>query len=110
MTLTTFCRSSIEMLAVAVRMEWAPGHVDVRQVEGCIAALAGVLAVHDLHVWTISSGMVALSGHVVAQNPASHGKLLQEISDLLHHRFEISHATIQIEAEDFDEPGGVCFT
>ncbi len=96
--------------AVAVLMEWAPGHVDVQQVEGCIAALPGVLAVHDLHVWTISSGMVALSGHVVAQNPAAHGKLLQEISDLLHRRFEISHATIQIEPEDFDEPGGVCFT
>ncbi len=96
--------------AVAVLMEWAPGHVDVQQVEGCIAALPGVLAVHDLHVWTISNGMVALSGHVVAQNPTGHGKLLQEISDLLHSRFEISHATIQIESEDFDEPGGVCFT
>ena len=96
--------------AVAVLMEWAPGHVDVQQVEGCIAALPGVLAVHDLHVWTISNGMVALSGHVVAQNPTGHGKLLQEISDLLHRRFEISHATIQIEPEDFDEPGGVCFT
>ncbi len=96
--------------AVAVLMEWAPGHVDVQQVEGCIAALPGVLAVHDLHVWTISNGMVALSGHVVAQNATGHGKLLQEISDLLHRRFEISHATIQIESEDFDEPGGVCFT
>ncbi len=96
--------------AAAVLMEWAPGHVDVQQVEGCIAALPGVLAVHDLHVWTISNGMVALSGHVVAQNPTGHGKLLQEISDLLHRRFEISHATIQIELEDFDEPGGVCFT
>ncbi len=96
--------------AAAVLMEWAPGHVDVQQVEGCIAALPGVLAVHDLHVWTISNGMVALSGHVVAQNSTGHGKLLQEISDLLHRRFEISHATIQIEPEDFDEPGGVCFT
>ncbi len=96
--------------AVAVLMEWAPGHVDVQQVEGCIAALPGVLAVHDLHVWTISNGMIALSGHVVAQNPTGHDKLLQEISDLLHRRFEISHATIQIESEDFDEPGGVCFT
>ena len=96
--------------AVAVLMEWAPGHVDVQQVEGCIAALPGVLAVHDLHVWTISSGMVALSGHVVARKSVGDDKLLQEISDLLHLRFEISHATIQIEPEDFDEPGGVCFT
>ncbi len=96
--------------AVAVLMEWAPRDVDVKQVEGCIAALPGVLAVHDLHVWTISNGMIALSGHVVAQNPTGHDKLLQEISDLLHRRFEISHATIQIESEDFDEPGGVCFT
>jgi cobalt-zinc-cadmium efflux system protein len=96
--------------AVAVLMEWAPAHVDVREVERAIGELPGAAAVHDLHVWTISSGRIALSGHVVCRENGDAPKLLQEVSDLLHQRFEISHSTIQIETEDFDEPGGVCFT
>ncbi len=91
-------------------MEWAPSHIDVPEVERSIAALPGVLAVHDLHIWTISSGRISLSGHVVSEDEHDHAKLLQEVSDLLHQRFDISHATIQIETPDFDEPGGVCFT
>jgi len=104
-------RSSWSLLreAVAVLMEWAPEHVDVEAIQGQIGSLPGVIAVHDLHVWTITSGMVALSGHVVAGEGREHGKLLQEVSDLLHERFGIDHATIQIEREDFREPGGVCF-
>jgi cobalt-zinc-cadmium efflux system protein len=96
--------------AVGVLMEWAPPHLDVREIERAIRELPGVGAVHDLHVWTIASGMVALSGHVVAGEDRDPRKLLQEVSDLLHDRFEISHSTIQIESADFDEPGGVCFT
>jgi len=96
--------------AVAVLMEWAPGHVEVAAVERTIGSLPNVLAVHDLHVWTIASGRVSLSGHVVAAAGADHVKLLQEVSDMLHERFGIDHSTIQIETEDFDEPGGVCFT
>ena len=96
--------------AVGVLMEWAPPHLDVREIERALQDLPGVTAVHDLHVWTIASGMVALSGHVVAGDERDPSKLLQELSDLLHDRFEISHSTIQIESRDFDEPGGVCFT
>jgi cobalt-zinc-cadmium efflux system protein len=94
---------------VEVLMEWAPSHIDVSEVERSIAALPGVMAVHDLHIWTISSGRISLSGHVVSEAEHDCAKLLQEVTDLLHERFEISHATIQIETPDFDEPGGVCF-
>jgi cobalt-zinc-cadmium efflux system protein len=67
--------------------------------------------VHDLHIWTISSGRIALSGHVVSENADDHAKILQEVSDLLYQRFDIHHATIQIETRDFDRPGGgICFT
>jgi cobalt-zinc-cadmium efflux system protein len=96
--------------AVAVLMEWAPAHLDVAEIERTISALPGVAAVHDLHVWTITSGMIALSGHVVAHDDQEHGKLLQDVSNLLHERFSVSHSTIQVESDDFDEPGGVCFT
>jgi cobalt-zinc-cadmium efflux system protein len=104
-------RSSWTLLreAVAVLMEWAPEHVDVEAIQRQLGAMPGVIAVHDLHVWAITSGMVALSGHVVAAEGRERGKLLQEVSDLLHERFGIHHATIQIENEDFREPGGVCF-
>lgn len=96
--------------AVSVLMEWAPAHVEVRSVEDAIRAVSGVSAVHDLHVWTISSGRVALSGHIVSARDRDAAKLLQELSDLLHDRFAIEHSTLQIETKDFDEPGGVCFT
>jgi cobalt-zinc-cadmium efflux system protein len=79
-------------------------------VERSIADLPGVSGVHDLHIWTISSGRIALSGHVVAEDTHDHAKLLQEVSDLLYERFDISHNTIQIETPGFDRPGGgVCF-
>jgi cobalt-zinc-cadmium efflux system protein len=96
--------------AVGVLMEWAPPHLDVQEIERAIRGLPGVTAVHDLHVWTIASGMVAFSGHVVAGDDRDPRKLLQDVCDLLHDRFGISHSTIQIETQDFDEPGGVCFT
>ncbi|MDJ0847450.1 MAG: cation diffusion facilitator family transporter [Myxococcota bacterium] len=96
--------------AVGVLMEWAPPHIDVAGVEGAIRSLPGVAAVHDLHVWTISSGRVSLSGHVVAERRDDHVKLLQQVTDMLHERFGIFHSTVQIETDDFDEPGGVCFT
>ncbi len=104
-------RSSLSLLreAVAVLMEWAPEHVDVEAIHRQLAGVSNVIAVHDLHVWTIASGMVALSGHVVVADERERGKLLQEMSDLLHERFGIDHATLQIETEDFREPGGVCF-
>ena len=92
---------------VDVLMEAAPSHIDVEQVRGAIAELPGVRDVHDLHVWTITSGMVSLSGHVVAKDGADSGALLQEICDHLHRRFGIDHPTIQIEPPGFEEPGTV---
>ncbi len=102
--------SSLSLLreAVDVLMEAAPAHIDVDKVRAGIAELPGVQAVHDLHVWTITSGMVSLSGHVVAKDGSDTGSLLQQICDRLHQRFGIDHSTIQIEREDFQEPGEIC--
>jgi cobalt-zinc-cadmium efflux system protein len=94
--------------ALDILMEAAPAHIDVPEVNRDISRLPGVLAVHDLHVWTITSGMVALSGHVVAADGTRHADLLQTVCDRLHQRFGIDHATIQIEATDFEEPGEPC--
>lgn len=94
--------------AVDVLMEAAPPHIDVDRVREAIVELPGVQAVHDLHVWTITSGMVSLSGHVVAKDGADTGALLQRVCDRLHQSFGIDHSTIQIESEDFREPGEIC--
>lgn len=94
--------------ALDILMEAAPAHIDVPEIYREIAELPGVEAVHDLHIWTITSGIVALSGHVVAADDQAHGALLQRICNHLHDRLGIDHSTIQIEASDFEEPGSVC--
>lgn len=89
---------------VSVLMEGAPGHIDVDEVRGAIHALPGVQAVHDLHVWTITSGMVALSGHVVVGEEDFGQATLARVRSLLDDRFGIDHTTIQLE----QEPCGAC--
>lgn len=87
---------------VGILMERAPGHIDVDEVRGALASVPGVLAAHDLHVWTITSGMVALSAHVHSDDATPAGPLLQQIARTLHDRFGIHHVTIQVEPEDFE--------
>jgi cobalt-zinc-cadmium efflux system protein len=101
--------SSWHLLSEAVRvlMEEAPAHIDVDSVRGSMLELPGVLEVHDLHVWTVGSGMVSLSGHVVAKDGFEGGSLLRSVSDLLARQFQIKHATIQIEPPDFEESGSI---
>ena len=94
--------------ALAILMEGAPAHIDVDEVRRSIASHRGVLDVHDLHIWTVGSRMVSLSGHVVARDGFGDGALLREIKHLLFVRFKVEHATIQIEPENFDEPTSVC--
>ncbi|HEU0077390.1 MAG TPA: cation diffusion facilitator family transporter [Longimicrobiaceae bacterium] len=89
---------------VAVLMEGAPGHIDVDEVSEAIKRVPGVRAVHDLHVWTITSGLVAMSGHVVVDEEHFGQAMLREIREPLHDRFGIDHATIQLEQEGFEEP------
>ena len=75
------------------------------EVQRAMKEVPGVLAVHDLHVWTITSGMDSLSAHVVADGSYSHAALLKSLRDTLHERFGLDHLTIQIEPEGFEETG-----
>lgn len=88
--------------AVDVLMEAAPLHLDVPAIRAALLAEPGVLGVHDLHVWCLTPGRVALSGHVVSAG--GDGELLARLVKLLHQRFAIAHSTLQIEAPGFDEP------
>jgi cobalt-zinc-cadmium efflux system protein len=91
--------------STAVLMESAPRGIDVDEVRNAIAATSGVLAVHDLHVWTITSGFESLSAHVVVADGQPSGPLLSALRTALHERFGIDHITIQIEPEGFEEHG-----
>lgn len=85
--------------AVNVLLEGAPPHLDVTEIEAALRAAAGVRRVHDLHVWTLTSGREALSVHVVVGPDAATDKILDELHILLHTRFGIDHTTIQVEPE-----------
>lgn len=89
--------------AVFVLMESAPRGINVDEVHAAMAEMPGVLGVHDLHVWTITSGMDSLSAHAVVKDNRCPMQLLAELRAMLHDRFGIDHITIQIEPEDFEE-------
>lgn len=84
--------------AVDVLMETAPAHLDVEQIRVELSGVMAVESVHDLHVWTIGSGDVSLSCHLVTQQDAESEKVLQRAKELLRDRFEILHITLQVEA------------
>jgi cobalt-zinc-cadmium efflux system protein len=85
--------------AVNVLLEGVPPHLDLGEIEQAMAAVPGVRRVHDLHVWTLTSGREAMSAHVVAGAPVEADRLLQDLHLVLHARFGIDHTTIQIETE-----------
>ena len=84
---------------VGVLMEGAPAHIDVDEVRESIKSLGGVVAVHDLHVWTITSGRIAMSGHVTVGEGHFRPQKTTEIRSLIHDRFGIHHSTIQLELD-----------
>lgn len=92
----TIVRSSTHIL-----LEGAPRELDMQQIISTLKQLDGVVDVHDLHVWTISSGMDALSGHVVVRDQmlSQSNKLLNDINRVLADRYNITHTTIQMESE-----------
>jgi len=83
--------------AVRILMEAAPPHLDVAEVGRRIAAIDGVVAVHDLHIWTLTSGMDAASGHVVVADGADSHGVLDRVTALLADEYDVIHATIQCE-------------
>ncbi len=85
--------------AVNVLLEAAPPHLDVREIETALCAAPGVRRVHDLHVWTLTSGREAMSAHVVVEPGASADRILDALHVILHARFGIDHTTLQLETE-----------
>ena len=93
--------------AVDVLLESTPAHVDCAALEQAVRQVPRVIALHDLHVWTIATGMVALSAHVVVQRAAcaDSDQILRDVKEILSSRFHISHTTLQIESESYAHLG-----
>lgn len=84
--------------ALHVIMEGVPAHLDLHEVGRALAkGHARIKSVHDLHIWSLSSGMIALSAHVVIDDMRHWDAVLQDLSGLLRERFAIEHVTLQPE-------------
>ena len=90
--------------SVNVLLEGTPAHINLTAVEQSIRQTENVRDVHDLHVWTITSGMEALSVHVVHEETVEQKSLLQLIRKNLHDEFGIDHLTIQMETSENEMP------
>lgn len=83
--------------AFHILMEGTPLNVNTRDVQEALLRIDGVIEVHDLHIWTITSGLDALSGHLLIQDHKDHQRVLQEATRLVEETFSIQHSTLQIE-------------
>jgi len=84
--------------ALQVLMEGVPHHIDLNDVGRNLAAVPGVISVHDLHIWTPASGAPALSAHVVVEELGNWMKTLEALRALLSTRYRIEHVTLQPES------------
>jgi cobalt-zinc-cadmium efflux system protein len=92
-----------------ILMEGTPTHVDVTAVRRAMEGVPGIDKVHDLHVWTLTSGMEALSAHVVLQPQCSTQdarSALARVQEILRSKFKIGHTTIQVEDSLHQDPPG----
>lgn len=102
--------------SVNILLEGTPAHIDLGSITRSLSGLDGVGGVHDLHVWTISSGRDALSVHITHGKEVDHSELLSRVRDRLQSEFAIDHLTIQMETPEREteavyvcETGTQCF-
>lgn len=83
--------------ATNILMEGTPGHINPDKLREALLAVKGVVDVHDIHVWTITSGLEAMSGHITTDCQTSSKTVLSEVTRICRSDFGIQHTTIQIE-------------
>jgi cobalt-zinc-cadmium efflux system protein len=96
--------------AADILLEAVPAGLDLGKVQGAIEQVPGVCHVHDFHIWSITSGHYALSGHVVVTPGSITGiddndRLLGIIKERLQRDFQIEHSTLQLESEAYEHLG-----
>ncbi|MGG1676450.1 cation diffusion facilitator family transporter [Neobacillus sp. NRS-1170] len=93
-----------------ILMEGAPEQIDSRKVKEALRKIPLVKEVHDLHIWTITSGYPVLSCHITISDDGVHDEILSQSQRILHDEFHIEHSTIQVEkaANGCPSPHGTC--
>jgi cobalt-zinc-cadmium efflux system protein len=90
--------------AIHIFLEASPAHIDVDELVREVSGLPGVMGIHDLHVWSITPSIHALSCHLLVENQTISQSciLLERVNELLSDRFAIGHSTIQMETDECD--------
>lgn len=88
--------------AVGVLLEGTPSDVNLEALRSALGSIDGVEGVHDLHVWSLTSGVNAMSVHVVADDRAAHDMLLTEVARVASAEFKIAHTTVQVEPRGWE--------
>jgi len=96
--------------AVDILLESTPRDVDIKKMVGEITQVEGVLGVHDLHVWSLTQNLRTMSAHILTEDiPVSAGAEIQNrINELVYHRYNIAHATLQLECVDCNPDSLYC--
>jgi len=89
--------------AVDILLEGTPSHINIVNLREQLGRVNGVGSVHDLHVWTLTSGVLAMSCHVVADANSNRTELLNRVNDVARAGFHIDHTTIQIEERNIPQ-------
>ncbi len=85
---------------IHILLEGVPGDIELADVSQSLSSIENVQAIHDLHVWTITSGMNAMSVHLKVATPAQSPVALQQAREIMRSKYKIEHVTIQIETDD----------
>ena len=83
--------------SVDILLEGTPVHISLQNIHDTLCQVEGVDSVHDLHVWTLTSGLHAMSCHAVLCGNPDHHQVLEKLSSIVRKQFEIEHTTIQLE-------------
>lgn len=89
--------------SLGILLEGTPAHINLAELREALETTQGVAAVHDLHIWSLTSGMDMLTAHVVVADGAPRRELLATLQSTLRERFSIEHSTLQLEDPDAAE-------
>ena len=89
--------------ATGVLLEGTPSDINLEEVRNTILKVEGVKSAHDLHVWSLTSGINAMSVHVIVNDGIANNEMLTRINNAVTHSFKISHTTIQLEQIGYAE-------
>ena len=98
--LILFSSFSLVRESMDILMQATPRHLNLAEVQRTLETVAGVGQVHDLHIWTLTSGLFTLTAHVVVNGAHDHHALLNALEQTIQERFGIDHITIQLEPQD----------